>query len=246
VRPDLEVLSPRPPSAGYYTSHHLGLFVRSRALERLAATALDMSVGFPAATALIADRIAVLCPEVHEKKLSFARDFALPVFSDGEFRVHRPDRPHLDAIIVWQWQLGARSDRRAPMVHYYGWALKNRAALNASRDQLKVMIRRRSAARERLKAFSPSFLVPKKLLRQAPQRPAWAAGHASDFHRPASPPLFRSGIDHSHWPSTNVREKPLANLAERSRIQAFGAPIGMPRALPLRAIARDDCGGCRC
>src|SRR5438034_960663 len=63
--------------------------------------------------------------------------------------VHRQNLPRLEEIIALAVELGAERLEVAH-VQYYGWALRNRAALLPSREQLDAATATVEAARERL------------------------------------------------------------------------------------------------
>ena len=74
--------------------------------------------------------------------------------------VHRQNLDHLEAMLAMAVELGAQRVEVAH-VQYYGWALKNRAALMPTRDQLDRATATVEAARARLKGIiTIDYVVP--------------------------------------------------------------------------------------
>src|ERR1700761_2404300 len=162
VRPDLEDLVAEATAAGLYTNLITSGVLCDRArLARLAAAGLEhVQLSFQDSTAEIGDRIGGYAGG-HDKKLAFAemvREVGLPLTAN--FVVHRQNLHHLEDMLAMAAAIGARRVEIAN-VQYYGWALKNRAALMPTRDQLDAMVETIAAARARLAGIlTIDFVVP--------------------------------------------------------------------------------------
>ena len=98
---------------------------------------------------LAGDRIAHRPGAQAEKRRAAAavRDAGLPLTLNAV--VHRQNLARLDAMIALAVEIGAERLEIAH-VQYYGWALRNRAALLPTREQLNAATRTVEAARDRL------------------------------------------------------------------------------------------------
>ena len=249
VRADLEVLVAEAAAAGLYTNLITSGVLCDRArLERLAAAGLEhVQLSFQGAIAPVADRIGGYAGG-HEKKLSFARHVratGLPLTAN--FVVHRQNVHQLDAMIDMAVAIGAERVEIAN-VQYYGWALKNRAALMPSRVQLDRMIESVSMARERLKGIlTIDFVVPDYY---ASRPKACMGGWGQRFLNisPSGKVLpCHAAESITTLAFDNIREKPLADIwLGGPAFQAFRGTDWMPE--PCRACDRKemDWGGCRC
>ena len=249
VRPDLEKLVAGAAAAGLYTNLITSGVLCDRArLERLAAAGLEhVQLSFQDSGAEIGDHVGGYAGG-HEKKRAFAalvRDVGLPLTAN--FVVHRQNLNHLTQMIDMAVALGAGRVEIAN-VQYYGWALKNRAALMPDRAQLDAMVEAVTAARERLKGvIAIDFVVPdyyasrpkscmggwgRRFLNISP------SGHVLPCHAAES-------ITGLHF--DNVRQRPLADIWLHSEaFRAFRGTGWMPE--PCRSCDRKeiDWGGCRC
>jgi pyrroloquinoline quinone biosynthesis protein E len=162
VRPDLEALVAGATRAGLYTNLITSGVLCDRArLDALAAAGLEhVQLSFQDSTPAIGDRVGGHVGG-HAKKLAFAdmvKATGLPLTAN--FVVHRQNLHHLEAMIDMAVEMGAGRVEIAN-VQYYGWALKNRAALMPTRDQIEVMTASVTAARKRLKGVIViDFVVP--------------------------------------------------------------------------------------
>jgi pyrroloquinoline quinone biosynthesis protein E len=249
VRSDLEALVAEATAAGLYTNLITSGVMCDRArLARLAAAGLEhVQLSFQDSTAQIGDRISGYAGG-HDKKLAFAqmvRDAGLPLTAN--FVVHRQNLHHLDAMIAMAETIGARRVEIAN-VQYYGWALKNRAALMPSREQLDAMVATIEAARIRLAGIlTIDFVVPDYYA----QRPKSCMGgwgrrflniSPSGKVLPCHAAESITGLNFD-----NVRQRPLAEIWQSSdAFRAFRGTDWMPE--PCRSCDRKeiDWGGCRC
>ncbi len=249
VRPDLEQLVAEAAAAGLYTNLITsGVLCDQARLDRLAAAGLEhVQLSFQDSTAELGDRIGGYAGG-HEKKRAFARaarEAGLPLTAN--FVVHRQNLVHLNDMIAMAAAIGAGRVEIAN-VQYYGWALKNRAALMPSRRQLDVMIEQVARAREELQGvITIDFVVPDYYA----SRPKSCMGGWGRRFLTISP----SGkVLPCHAAETitalafdNVRQRPLSEIWRNSdAFRAFRGTDWMPE--PCRSCERKeiDWGGCRC
>ena len=160
ARTDLEQIVAHARAAGLYTNLiTAGVLLDERALHRLREAGLDhVQLSFQAAEAATADRIGGYRGG-HAKKLAVAqliRGAGLPLTVNAV--VHRQNLDQLEAMIALALELGAHRLEVAH-VQYYGWALKNRAALMPTREQLEARHRdRRARAPASCAGVSPSTM----------------------------------------------------------------------------------------
>ncbi|MGC9271682.1 pyrroloquinoline quinone biosynthesis protein PqqE [Acidiphilium sp.] len=151
VRDDLAVLIRHARDHGLYTNLITsGVLLDARRMATLVEAGLDhVQISFQGAEAATADHVAGL-PRAHEKKHAAARlvreaGLALTVNAV----MHRQNLHQLADMIELAVESGAQRIEVAH-VQYYGWALKNRAALIPTRAQLDEATRIVTAARARL------------------------------------------------------------------------------------------------
>jgi PqqA peptide cyclase len=249
VRPDLESLVAEAAAAGLYTNLITsGVLCDGPRLGRLASAGLEhVQLSFQANTAALGNRIGGHAGG-HEKKLSFARhvrDSGLPLTAN--FVVHRQNAHQLEDMIGMAVEIGAERIEIAN-VQYYGWALKNRAALMPSRAQLDVMVEKVAAARERLKGIIViDFVVPDYY---AKRPKACMGGWGRRFLNisPSGKVLpCHAAESITSLEFDNIRERSLADIWRHGpAFQAFRGTDWMPE--PCRSCDRKeiDWGGCRC
>lgn len=152
ARRDLEEIVTHCASEGLYSNLiTAGIGLTRKRLEGLASCGLDhvqLSIQGPGPDSN--DRIAGL-EGAFNQKLKVAeqvRSLGLPLTLNCV--VHRHNIEQINEAIKLAVDLGAR---RLEVAHaqYYGWALKNRAALIPTRDQVMAAMAKVEAARERLK-----------------------------------------------------------------------------------------------
>lgn len=249
IRPDLEILVAEAATAGLYTNLITSGVLCDRArLERLAVAGLEhVQLSFQGATAEIANRIGGYA-RGHDRKLSFARDVrstGLPLTAN--FVVHRQNAHQLDDMIGMGVEIGAERVEIAN-VQYYGWALKNRAALMPSRTQLDTMIETVAAARARLKGILViDFVVPDYY---ASRPKACMGGWGRGFLNisPSGKVLpCHAAESITTLEFDNVRERPLVDIWRHgTAFEIFRGTDWMTE--PCRSCDRKerDWGGCRC
>jgi pyrroloquinoline quinone biosynthesis protein E len=249
VRADLEELVAEATAAGLYTNLITSGVLCDRArLARLAAAGLEhVQLSFQDSTAQLGDHIGGHAGG-HDKKLAFARmvrDAGLPLTAN--FVVHRQNLHHLDQMIAMAADIGARRAEIAN-VQYYGWALKNRAALMPAREQLDAMVTAVEAARARLAGIlTIDFVVPDYYARR-PKACMGGWGRRFLNISPSGKVLpCHAAESIAGLCFDNVRQRPLAEIWQNSdAFRAFRGTDWMPE--PCRACDRKeiDWGGCRC
>lgn len=152
VRPDLEALIEHASGLELYCNLITSAVLLDRArLERLKAAGLrHVQISFQAAEAGLADRIGHF-KGGHERKLAVAREvrrLGMALTVNAVINRHNVDQ--VDRMI--ELALAADAQRvEIAHVQYYGWALKNRAALMPTRAQADTAIAFVETAKVRLK-----------------------------------------------------------------------------------------------
>ncbi len=161
--------------------------------------------------------------------------------------VHRQNLERLPAMIELALEFGAHRLEIAH-VQYYGWALKNRAALLPTRAQLEAANAVADEARERLRGrLAIDYVVPDYYARRPKScMGGWArrfinvtpSGKVLPCHAAETLP----GLEFD-----SVQQRPLADIWRHSQaFQRFRGTDWMPE--PCRSCERReiDWGGCRC
>ena len=248
VRRDLEDLVAHARGLGLYTNLITsGVMLDERRVAALAAAGLEhVQLSFQAAETATADRVAGY--RGHQKKLAVARQVraaGLPLTVNAV--VHRQNLDQLPAMVDLAVELGAHRIEVAH-VQYYGWALKNRAALMPTREQLDAATATVEAARAALRGrLAVDYVIPDYWARRPkPCMGGWGStvlnvtpqGRVLPCHAAASIP----GLAFA-----SVRERELRWIWQESpAFQAFRGTDWLPE--PCRSCERKeiDFGGCRC
>jgi pyrroloquinoline quinone biosynthesis protein E len=162
VRKDLEDMVARAEDLGIYTNLITSGVMTNRArLEGLAERGLQhIQLSFQGTEEAGADRIGGF-KGGHVKKLETARlavEIGLPLTINAV--MHRQNMDDLESMIQMAVDFGAKRLEVAH-VQYYGWGLRNRAALVPTRQQLEQATEIVEAARERLKGVLViDYVVP--------------------------------------------------------------------------------------
>jgi pyrroloquinoline quinone biosynthesis protein E len=249
LRTDLEDIVAHTSGLGLYSNLITAAVTLDRArLERLVACGLDhVQVSFQDADPENSNRIGAI-KGGFDKKMAVAgwlAEMGVPLTVNAP--IHRQNVDNLEAIIELADRLGAI---RLEVAHiqYYGWALKNRAALIPTYEQTMRSAAIVEAARLRLKGvMAIDFVVPDYYAQTPkPCMGGWASrflnvtpsGKVLPCHAAESIPglVFDT-----------VRDRPLRDIWLNSR--AFNAFRGTEwmrepcRTCELRDV---DFGGCRC
>src|SRR6201991_271010 len=162
ARKDLVELVQHASDVGLYSNLITSAVLLTR--EKLSALAdaglCHVQISFQGNEPLVADRVAGL-KNAHETKIEAARwtrELDLPLTVNAV--MHRQNLHQLSDIIQMAVDLDA--DRlEVANVQYYGWALKNRAALMPTIEQIEETSRIVEEARERLKGtLTIDFVMP--------------------------------------------------------------------------------------
>jgi pyrroloquinoline quinone biosynthesis protein E len=249
VRADLEELIAGATEAGLYTNLITsGVLLDEARLARLVAAGLEhVQLSFQDAEVAGADRIGGYRGG-HEKKIAVAamvRDAGLPLTAN--FVVHRQNVDRLEAMLDLAVEIGAHRTEIAN-VQYYGWALKNRAALMPTRAQLDRMTEIVTAARERLKGVLVIDYVVPDYYAQRPKSCMGGWGRRFLNISPSGKVLpCHAAETITNMEFDNVRQRSLADIwANSSAFNRFRGTDWMPE--PCRSCDRKeiDWGGCRC
>ncbi|HEX2116175.1 MAG TPA: pyrroloquinoline quinone biosynthesis protein PqqE [Alphaproteobacteria bacterium] len=249
VRKDLEALIAHAARSGLYTNLiTAGVLIDQRRMDALVAAGLDhVQLSFQGDNAANADRIAAYHGG-HVKKREVAalvRAAGLPLTINAV--MHRQNLDHLESMIEMALELGA-GRLEVAHVQYYGWALRNRAALMPTRAQLERATAAVSAARERLKGvLTIDYVVPDYYAR----RPKACMGGWGRQFLNISP---AGKVLPCHAAETipglvfeRVGERPLAAIwADGPAFARFRGTDWMPDLCRSCARREIDWGGCRC
>ena len=249
ARRDLEEIIAAASEEGLYTNLITSaVLLDAERIARLAEAGLDhVQISFQDSAQGNADRIGGYAGG-HEKKQAAAklvRAAGLPLTVNAV--MHRQNLESLDAVIEMAVALDAERLEVAH-VQYYGWALRNRAALMPSRDQLDRATEVVDEARERLAGrLTIDYVVPDYYARRPK---ACMGGWGRRFLN--IDPVGRVLPCHAATTITelefwSVRDRPLAEIWQDSpAFQRFRGTDWMPE--PCRSCDRReiDWGGCRC
>ncbi len=249
ARKDLEEFVERAESLDLYSNLiTAGVLLDRARLERLAQCGLQhVQLSFQAAGPETGDRIGGFRGG-HEKKVEVGRlvtEVGLPLTVNAV--MHRQNMDDLEDMIELAVALGAQRLEVAH-VQYYGWALKNRAALMPTRAQLDAATAVVEAARARLTGvLTIDYVVPDYYARRPKAcMGGWGrrfinitpTGRVLPCHAAETIP----GLEFD-----SVRDRPLAEIWRNSQaFQRFRGTDWMPE--PCRSCDRRevDWGGCRC
>lgn len=161
--------------------------------------------------------------------------------------ITRHNAARLPRMIDLALELGARRLEVAN-VQYYGWGLKNRAALMPSADQLAVMTATVQEARERLKGrLVIDYVIPDYYARR-PKSCMGGWGQQFVNVTPSGKVLpCHAAETIPHLQFDSIRARSLRDIWENG--QAFAAYRGdhwMPGACKSCSRKETDWGGCRC
>lgn len=249
ARRDLVAITQAAHDAGLYTNLITSAVgVTAATLRKLADAGLDhVQISIQDSGPQSADHIAGYDGAFARKRALAGEVVALKIPLTVNAVMHRANIDRLDDMVALALQLGAS---RVEIAHaqYYGWALKNRAALMPTAEQVK----RAAAAVERLRAHHHGEIVIDAVVPDyyarlpKPCVGGWGrrslnvtpAGKVLPCHAAESIP----GLE--FW---SVREHTLADIwAHSPAFNAFRGTDWMTE--PCRSCARReiDFGGCRC
>lgn len=247
LRRDLERIVATSAELGMYTNlvtSAIGL--SRRRAEDLRAAGLDhVQVSIQADEPILSDRIAST-PSFKRKvdAAALVKEMGWPLTLNVV--LHRQNIDRVTAIIALAEELGAGRVELAN-TQYYGWGLRNRAALLPGREQLERAETVVRAARERLAGrMDVLYVLPDYYSRYPkPCMGGWASRQLTVA--PNGDALPCPAAQSLPLPRANVREDSLAWIWEQSPLfQSFRGTEWMPD--PCRSCDRReiDFGGCRC
>jgi pyrroloquinoline quinone biosynthesis protein E len=249
ARRDLEALVAHAARAGLYTNLiTAGVLLDGPRMAALAAAGLDhVQISFQDSESVNADRIGGYRGG-HAKKREVAalvRAAGLPLTLNAV--VHRQNLDRLEEIIAMAVELGA-GRLEVAHVQYYGWALRNRAALMPTRGQLERATATVTAARARLKGvLTIDYVVPDYYARR-PKACMGGWGRQFLTINPAGKVLpCHAAETIPGLVFERVGDRPLAAIwADSDAFERFRGTGWMPE--PCRGCDRReiDWGGCRC
>jgi PqqA peptide cyclase len=248
ARPDLTELISAARSAGLYTNLITsGLGLAEPRLQALVEAGLDhIQLSFQDSREDSANWIAGAKAHAHKIELSRLINRQKVAFTVN-LVIHRQNIDHLEEMIAFIEQL---APGRMEIAHtqYYGWALKNRAALLPTRNQLDRAVATVAAAEKRLAGRIRIDSVIPDYYARFPKACMGGWGRRLMLINPAGKVLpchaaeIIPGLEFE-----NVRERSLEYIwRESSSFQCFRGEEWMPE--PCRSCDRrtEDFGGCRC
>jgi len=248
ARPDLVDLIAGARAAGLYTNLITsGIGLAEPRLHALVDAGLDhIQLSFQDSREGAANWIAGAKAHAHKIELSRLIRHHKIAFTVN-LVIHRQNIDHLEEMIAFIEQL---APERMEIAHtqYYGWALKNRAALLPTRVQLEKAVEAVSAAEQRLTGrIRVDFVVPDYYAR-FPKACMGGWGRRLMLINPSGKVLPCHAAEViPNLTFENVREQTLQSIwRDSSSFQRFRGEEWMPE--PCRSCDRrvEDFGGCRC
>ncbi len=248
ARRDLERLVEGAAACGLYSNLITsGVLLDDARIGRLVQAGLEhIQISFQDSEAGSANRIAGFAG--HRKKLEIAaliRAAGLPLTTN--FVVHRQNIDRIGAMIELAVSLGAQRSEIAH-VQYYGWALRNRAALIPTREQLEQATATVDAARARLNGTMVIDYVVPDYYAKRPKACMGGWGRRFLNITPSGKVLPCHAAESIEGLILDkVRERALSEIWRQS--EAFSRFRGldwMPDLCRTCNRAEIDWGGCRC
>jgi PqqA peptide cyclase len=248
ARPDLTELIAGARAAGLYTNLITsGIGLAETRLQSLVEAGLDhIQLSFQDSREDTANWIAGAKAHAHKIELSRIIRHHKIAFTVN-LVVHRQNIDHLEAMISFIEQL---APERMEIAHtqYYGWALRNRAALLPTRAQLEKAVAAVAAAEKRLAGRIRVDSVVPDYYARFPKACMGGWGHRLMLINPAGKVLPCHAAEVIPGLAfENVREQTLEFVwRQSSSFQRFRGEEWMPE--PCRSCDRrtEDFGGCRC
>ena len=249
ARKDLEELVAHAAGLGLYSNLiTAGVLLDKARIAALAAAGLDhVQLSFQDAEAAGGDRIGNFAGG-HAKKLEvgrLVREAGLQLTVNAV--VHRHNLERLEDMIAIAVDLGARRIEVAH-VQYYGWALRNRAALMPTRQQVERANRLAAAAREACRGRMVIDYVVPDYYAKRPKRcmDGWGNQFFAVTPRGRVLPCHAAetitGMEFS-----SVRDRPLSWIWRHdAAFQRFRGTDWMPEPCRTCDYRHRDLGGCRC
>jgi PqqA peptide cyclase len=249
ARRDLVEIAASAREAGLYTNLITsGVGITTRTMRDLWEAGLDhVQVSIQDSDAVSADHIAGYQGAFQRKHALAAEAVRLGLMLTINLVVHRANIERIGAMVELALALKA-SRIEIAHVQYYGWALKNRAALMPAREQVERAVaqveelRRRYQGRIVIDAVVPDYHArfPKPCVGGWGRRSlnVTPSGKVLPCHAAETIP------DLEFW---NVRDHPLSDIWERSpAFNAFRGTDYLPEPCATCERREIDFGGCRC
>ena len=248
ARPDLSQLIASARGAGLYTNLITsGIGLAETRLQALVDAGLDhIQVSFQDSREGAANWIAGAKAHAHKIELSRIIRRHKIAFTVN-LVIHRQNIDHIEEMISFIEQL---APERMEIAHtqYYGWALRNRAALLPTQAQLEKAVEAVASAEERLAGRIRIDSVVPDYYARFPKACMGGWGRRLMLINPSGKVLPCHAAEVIPGLTfENVRQKTLASIwRESSSFQRFRGEEWMPE--PCRSCDRraDDFGGCRC
>jgi pyrroloquinoline quinone biosynthesis protein E len=248
ARPDLTELVAGARQAGLYTNLITsGMGLNEARLQALLAAGLDhLQLSLQDSRQDSANWIAGAKAHAHKIELSRIVRRHKIAFTVN-LVIHRQNIDHIEDMIAFIERL---APQRMEIAHtqYYGWALRNRAALLPTRAQLDTAGEAVAAAQKRLAGKIRIDSVVPDYYARFPKACMGGWGQRLMLITPAGKVLPCHAAEVIPGMSfENVRERSLENIwRESSSFQRFRGEAWMPE--PCRSCDRrgEDFGGCRC
>jgi PqqA peptide cyclase len=248
ARPDLTELIAAARAAGLYTNLITsGIGLAEPRLQALVDAGLDhIQISFQDSREGAANWIAGAKAHAHKIELSRIIRRHKIAFTVN-LVIHRQNIDHLEEMILFIEQL---APERMEIAHtqYYGWALRNRAALLPTRAQLESAVEAVSAAEKRLAGRIRIDSVVPDYYARFPKACMGGWGRRLMLINPSGKVLPCHAAEVIPGLTfENVREQTLESIwRESSSFQRFRGEEWMPE--PCRSCDRraEDFGGCRC
>lgn len=249
ARRDLEEMIRHCVKVGLYTNLiTAGVGVAPERLQAISDAGIDhVQLSFQGADSAVTEKVSGY-RGAHERKLAFAaqvRRLGLPLTINAV--VHRANIHQIPDFIELAQRLGAK---RIEIAHaqYYGWALRNRAALMPKREQVFWALDVVEKARERLKGILTIDAVVPDYYAKYPKPCMNGWGRQSLNVTPSGKVLPCHAAETipnlEFW---NVREHSLGEIWQDSpAFNAFRGTDWMPELCRSCERKEIDWGGCRC
>ncbi len=252
ARKDLVELVQHASDVGLYSNLITSAVLLTR--EKLAALAdaglCHVQISFQGNEPVVADRVAGL-KQAHAKKIEVAkwtRELDLPLTVNAV--MHRQNLHQLSDIIQMAVDLDA--DRlEVANVQYYGWALKNRAALMPTHRADRGDQPHRRGSRSAAEGHRSRSTMWCRIITRCGRRNAWAAGAGSSSTSrpparscPATPPRASPGSNSSRCapiirsPGSGRTRKPSTAIAAPAGCRSRARAASSRKSISAAAAAR--------
>ena len=249
ARRDLVAITQAAHDAGLYTNLITSAVgVTAETLAKLSAAGLDhVQISIQDSVADSADRIAGYKGAYARKAALAAEVVRLKIPLTVNAVMHRANIDHVEDMVALALKLGAKRVEIAH-VQYYGWALKNRAQLMPTREQVERAVASVERLREQHRGEIVIDAVVPDYYARFPKACVGGWGRRSLNVTPSGKVLPCHAAETipglTFW---NVREHALADIWDNSpAFMAFRGTDWMQEPCRSCPKAKEDFGGCRC